>query len=265
MLREVSLFLYMEFKRALAYKISTLRFICGLFIRVLILLLISSLWGREYTFYILLPLIPSIFFSRALISFYRVIQGDYWSGRIELFFNLPLKFLSYIFYKSLASYVWAFLQSLVYIVVILCLNPPLDYRGFPIAFIGVCLCWVACLGMGLVSASMFFYLKAKGGGEPISYLVTLLVELASGLYYPLKILPTFLQFIGLLLPQTYAFDLIRRTVLHLNDFAFPISFVNPVFLDLFFLVNYAVMWFLLGYYCFKRSLEYARSYGLPVR
>jgi len=268
MFREISAFVFMEFKRAFAYKVGTLQFICELAVRALIVVLMSTLWSKWYALYILLPMILSIFFSRALTGFYRVIYRDYWTGRIELFLNLPLKTLSYIFYKSTASYVWAVIQLLVYLPILLYLGPQVSIKGFLLTILAFFLCLLACIGIGLISASMFFLLRAKGGGEPISYIFSLLTELVSGLYYPLTILPYPLQLVSMLLPQTYAFDLIRRAWLNLNSPTIPlhrIFHIDYIIEDIILLLIHSAIWTILGLHCFRRSIDYARKYGLPVR
>jgi ABC-type multidrug transport system permease subunit len=78
----------------------------------------------------------------------------------------------------------------------------------------------ACSGIGLISASMYWLIGAYRGTEPIAWFTRLLAPLTAGIYIPREILPRELAILGSLLPQTYAADAIRRTLLMgatLND------------------------------------------------
>jgi len=62
---------------------------------------------------------------------------------------------------------------------------------------------------------MYWLIGAYRGTEPIAWFTRLLVPLTAGIYIPRE-----LAFLGSLLPQTYAADAIRRTLLMgaaLND------------------------------------------------
>lgn len=114
------------------------------------------------------------------------------------------------------------------------------------AFIGL----LASAGIGLIAASMIWLMNAWHGTEPVHWLVALLVPLVSGAYFPPAILPGWLQVISAWLPQTYALDAIRRSVLGAAG--------SGVGRDLLLLTVFAVALLALGGAFFRLSLQVGR-------
>jgi len=72
---------------------------------------------------------------------------------------------------------------------------------------------IANAGLGIAGASLFFLLEVKSGQDPITWAYRYLVQLASGLYIPVALLPGWLHAVGGLLPQTYGLTAVRALVL----------------------------------------------------
>ncbi len=60
------------------------------------------------------------------------------------------------------------------------------------------------IGLGLISASMVWLVGAWHGTEPITWALSLLSNIASGVYFPVEVLPEKLKIVSRILPQTYA-------------------------------------------------------------
>ena len=119
---------------------------------------------------------------------------------------------------------------------------------------------MACLGLGLPGASTFFLLEVKEGSEPVSWTTTLLARVASGVYYPLSIIPVWLQPLGLLVPHTFALRAIRLILLDGRSVTDP-----QVGNDLAVLLIYSVGALLAGSYLLHTGLRHAeRTSGLSV-
>ncbi len=89
--------------------------------------------------------------------------------------------------------------------------------GRGISWVDVILVWVllilANMGLGLMGASLFFLLEVKSGQDPITWLYQYLIQIVTGLYVPLTVLPKWLAAVGRVLPQTYTFEAMRSTIL----------------------------------------------------
>jgi ABC-type multidrug transport system permease subunit len=80
---------------------------------------------------------------------------------------------------------------------------------FGIILLGI----IACSGLGLIPASMYWIAGSYRGVEPITWLVRIITPLAAGIYVPRDILPEALKIAGDLLPQTYTVSAVREVLL----------------------------------------------------
>jgi ABC-2 type transport system permease protein len=100
--------------------------------------------------------------------------------------------------------------------------------GLALALVVSLLLIVANAGIGIAGASLFFLLEVKSGQDPITWAYRYLVMLASGLYVPVALLPEWLQVVGRVLPQTYAFAAARAIVLTGADWSSPLVGPNII-------------------------------------
>jgi len=106
---------------------------------------------------------------------------------------------------------------------------------------------IATAGLGLISASIYLYTGVHRETEPIQWTMKLLSKIASGLYFPVDVLPKTLQYASLLLPHTYTLKVVREALL-LNT---PTS---ALLADLCILSIQAILLAPLGYVLFTRAL-----------
>jgi ABC-2 type transport system permease protein len=92
---------------------------------------------------------------------------------------------------------------------------------FGLILLTIALFIAANAGVGIAGASLFFLLEVKSGRDPITWLYQYLVQLATGLYVPVVLLPAWLRHVGTVLPQTYGFSAMRALVLNGDTLADP--------------------------------------------
>jgi ABC-2 type transport system permease protein len=115
---------------------------------------------------------------------------------------------------------------------------------------------LACLGLGLAGAASFFLLEIKEGSEVITWTTMVVARVASGVYYPLSIIPYWLRPLGYFVPHTYALRAIRLVLLDgrgLSD--------GQVARDLVALCLYAAVTLLGGVWLLRRGLRRAERIG----
>jgi len=78
------------------------------------------------------------------------------------------------------------------------------------AVIVVLLSILANAGLGFINASFVLVTKRP---SPMAQLLGLVTNLLAGVYYPVEVLPDWLRSFSHLLPATYSFDALRRTML----------------------------------------------------
>ncbi len=111
---------------------------------------------------------------------------------------------------------------------------------------------LAVYGMAFAFASMFLWI------EDAFIVQTALSRVVFGLFtgatFPLSIYPDWVEWLARLIPFTWAFDLERRAFL----LAEPLPSIAP---DLSILLGLTLVWWIIGYGCFRIMLNYSKRKG----
>jgi len=174
----------------------------------------NSLYGGNFVAFIISGLMVNTYLDTALSGWYdalsSIYRGKFATGGVTLSMRDYLYLAGippslYLFAKVSWNFIMATSLFLSYLFLGTFffgfkLPPHVDYVSLTLLLaIGV----VACSGLGLISASMYWIAGAYRGVEPIRFFIRLLVPLVSGIYIPIEILPYELRLVGLLLPHTY--------------------------------------------------------------
>ncbi len=111
---------------------------------------------------------------------------------------------------------------------------------------------LAVYGMAFAFSSMFLWIEDAFIVQ--TALSRVLFGLFTGATFPLSIYPGWVEGLAHLIPFTWAFDLERRAFLH----AEPLSSILP---DLSILVALTLVWWVVGYVCFRVMMDYAKRTG----
>jgi len=184
----------------------------------------SALYGGNFMAFIISGLMVNTLLDSALTVYYEAI-GALYLGRVGLggvhlsrrdYLQLAgVSPLTFVF----ARVSWRFLMEAVmfalYLVIgVAFFNFPVSTWGDPALAVGIILLGViACSGLGLISASMYWIAGSYRGVEPISWFVRLAVPLVAGVYVPTEVLPYELRLLGSMLPQTYVISAVREVML----------------------------------------------------
>jgi len=155
-----------------------------------------------------------------LSSIRSLIVGMYSSGgsRFSMFEYIRLARISARAYV-IANFIQTYLQHIIICTCYLLLglfvfgikfNPSANYIG---AVIALMLGIMACIGIGMISASIVILVRIVYGVEPISWSINLLSSIVSGVYFPPEILPSWLKVIAYYLPHTYAMNTAKLAIL----------------------------------------------------
>lgn len=133
-------------------------------------------------------------------------------------------------------------------------------------FLGV----ISVLGFGLISASMFMLINAKGWNDPVKWVIGTLQGLVCAVYFPITILPNWLQKLALCLPQTYAIDALRRLFLATSPRGVTLATqgwfsLAPLSADVLILCFLLLLLLPLGLLFFKLGLRKAKNDGCLSR
>jgi ABC-2 type transport system permease protein len=113
--------------------------------------------------------------------------------------------------SSLYSFLWASFKVAVYLFLGIALfGIDIGNANLAGAFLILILTITSFTSFGIISASFVMVLKK---GDPVGWLFTSLSALLGGLYYPVSVLPDWLQYLSYLLPVTYALEGMRLALL----------------------------------------------------
>lgn len=229
-------------------------------------------YGGDYVTYLILGLIFLRFMDSSLTSPYQALSDSYWWCRLETILLSPCSINLMITSGTIWGYIKTLLDMIIYLLLGLLFGmhlgmPTSLYLVLLVFILGV----VSVLGFGLISASMFMLINAKGWNDPVKWIVSTLQGLVCGIYYPITILPNWLQKIGLCLPQTYAIDAVRRLFLRISPSTITLSpqewfsFTTPLGADILILCLFLLFLLPLGFFSFKLGLRKAKSDGCLSR
>lgn len=233
----------------------------------------SATFGLRYGTFLVLGLVLNTILATALAAPYMGLLTTWQNNRLEPLLMSPINLPVFITGISSGGAIRAAAQVSIYLI-----GGGLflgAFRGLHtgpgglLALVGiVALSIIGYIGLGLMSASMVYLVDARGGSDPVRMAVEVVAGVASGVYYPVTVLPHWLQWIACLIPQTYALDGIRRvfsTVGSTTAQALPVhkllTTVSPLTIDIVMLAATAVSWGCLGSFMIKRSLYLARKDG----
>lgn len=230
----------------------------------------AALNNSSFLFFVLVGMTTMIVLNGAMQLPYKGLLDAYWQNRLELLLMSPIRLPLYIIGSALGGFVEPAVVTVVYVLVgwLAFGFQPWSSGLLPVvaAVLVLVLAAVAVVGVGLIMASMIYHIDARGGEDPIGLFLGIGASLAAGIYYPISLLPTWAQWIGCLLPQTYALSAIRTFILGngTSNPQLPVERLLPLHsavTDVLVLVIYAAAVIPIGWYLLRSGIELARRDG----
>ena len=109
------------------------------------------------------------------------------------------------------------------------------------------------MAIGILSAGIIMKVKQ---GNPLTWAFSWMTQLVSGVFYPLKVLPWYLEWVGRIFPLTYSLDGIRLCLQAGRDLSYP-----PVLGDAVNLVLFTAIAAPIALYIFRKGYDAARRDG----
>jgi ABC-2 type transport system permease protein len=215
-------FLRRDVSLALSYRLSFLLQFLGIFLTVAAFHFLSKLvgssvtsylesYGGDYFSFVLLGLALSSYMVLGLQSFAERIREGQMMGTLEIMLLSPTRLSSILVASSLWDYAFGSLRVFVIVLLGSVVFGASFSQADPLATVVVVILSVASFAViGMLSAAFVIILKK---GDPITWAMGGLSTLLSGVFYPVAVLPDWLQRVSALLPLTYALNAVRHTVL----------------------------------------------------
>jgi ABC-2 type transport system permease protein len=139
------------------------------------------------------------------------IAYERWEGTLEYTFMAPVSRLIHLTGISLFSLMNSIMQTVVVLVgLLLFTNLSLSGANLPGVFLVVAVSTVAFVGLGLMAAALPVMSPERGAEATHIFQGSLL--LVSGVYYPVEILPKWMQLFSAISPATYTLSACRKLI-----------------------------------------------------
>jgi len=260
-------FLRRDLSISLSYRLSFLLQFGGIFFSVAMFYFLSRLlsgamvsqldkYGGDYFSFVLVGLAFSGYMGLSLSNFASSIREGQMMGTLEIMLLSPTRLSSILLSSSLWSYLLTTLRVIVYFAVgILVFGVSLSQANFLSTFVVLILSITSFSGIGILSAAFILWTKR---GDPIAWVFGTASSLLAGVYYPVTVLPDWLEPVSRFVPLTYALDAMRLAMLQGHS-------LYQLRYDIFALLGFTLVLTPLAFLVFRKALKRAKMEGSLIQ
>ena len=164
----------------------------------------------------------------------ETVQWERWEGTIEYTFMSPTSRVTHLLGMGLYAVVYGIIRTAIVLAVVsLFFDLDLAEANYWGALVVLAACSISLVGFGVVAAVMPLLSPEKG--QQVAYIISAILLLVSGVYYPVEVLPGWMQAIAQASPVTYALDGSRQALLEgasvaeLWDSVLPLLIMGVIF------------------------------------
>ena len=183
----------------------------------------------------------------------ETVAWERWEGTIEYTFMAPLSRPIHLFGMGAFAIVYGIIRAvLLFGVVALFFDLNLSHANFAAALIVLLVASISFIGIGMMTAVLPLISPEKG--TQLGFIAQGLLLVVSGVYYPVEVLPQWMQWISVISPATYALDGMRDAIIEgdgitkMGDEIWPLVVIGIVSVPL-------------GLEVFRRGERYAKRHG----
>jgi ABC-2 type transport system permease protein len=155
------------------------------------------------------------------------VQWERWEGTIEYTMMAPISRLTYMLGSCLFGVIYGLVRTaFVLVALILMFHLTANQSGLLPAATIVGLGSVSFVGIGIMASVLPLLFTEKGA--QMTYVIEACLLLISGVYYPVSVLPAWMQPISHLSPATYVLSGTRQVLLHHASHGFMVSTLVPL-------------------------------------
>jgi ABC-2 type transport system permease protein len=142
----------------------------------------------------------------------EMIAWERWEGTVEYTFMAPVSRLTHMLGQTIFSLVWGLLfTGVIFLVVALFFSLDLENANLPGATAVLVAGSISFIGFGIMAAVLPLLFPERGA--QMTNVVQAILLLISGVYYPITVLPEWMQVIAHASPATYALRAMRAAML----------------------------------------------------
>jgi len=183
----------------------------------------------------------------------ETVAWERWEGTIEYTFMAPLSRAVHLLGMGVFSVVYGVIRAtLLFGVVAAFFGLHMPNANFGTALVLLAIASVSFIGIGMMTAVLPLISPEKG--TQLGFIAQGLMLVVSGVYYPVSVLPEWMQWIAKVSPATYALRGIRHAILNGAG-------VGAVRRDIWPLIVIGAVSIPLGLWVFRRGELYAKRHG----
>jgi ABC-2 type transport system permease protein len=207
--------------------------------------------GGEYFGFVVLGLIAQRFVASAVGALPGAVRGGIRTGTLEAWLSTPARLPALILGISSYELLWSTLSGTLLLTAAATLGAEISPMAIPGALFLLVLVVASYLPIALISAAMIFAFRTAG---PIGTIAITGSTFLGGVFYPVEVIPGWLEAVARVIPLTYGLRALRKVLLEGSSLAA----VGPEIASL---VALTVILALVGGLAFARGLRYARRSG----
>jgi ABC-2 type transport system permease protein len=183
----------------------------------------------------------------------ETVAWERWEGTIEYTFMAPLSRPVHLIGMGLFAIAYGLVRAtLIFGVVAAFFSLHMPHANFGTALVLLSVASVSFIGIGMMTAVLPLISPEKG--TQLGFMGQGIMLVVSGVYYPVSVLPGWMQAISTISPATYALRGIRHAILEGAG-------VGQVWGDIWPLIVIGVVAIPLGLWVFRRGERYAKKHG----
>src|SRR5207247_2510043 len=183
----------------------------------------------------------------------ETVAWERWEGTIEYTFMAPLSRPIHLFGMGLFAIVYGVIRAvLLFAVVALFFHLELAHANYVAALLVLVVASISFIGIGMMTAVLPLISPEKG--TQLGFVAQGILLVVSGVYYPVSVLPEWMQWLAKISPATYALDGIRDAIIN----GAGISAMWP---DIWPLLVIGAVSVPLGLWVFHTGERYAKKHG----
>ena len=183
----------------------------------------------------------------------ETVAWERWEGTIEYTFMAPLSRAMHLAGMGIFAILYGLVRAiLLFVVVAFFFDLSMADADFAAALVVLVVASVSFIGIGIMTAVMPLISPEKG--MQLGFIAQGMLLVVSGVYYPVEVLPDWMQWIATISPATYALEGIRGAILEGEGLSTMWDEIWP-------LLVIGVVSIPLGLWVFRRGETYAKRHG----
>jgi ABC-2 type transport system permease protein len=183
----------------------------------------------------------------------ETVAWERWEGTIEYTFMAPLSRPIHLFGMGLFAIVYGIVRAiLLFGVVALFFDLDLSHADFAAALAVLLVASIPFIGIGMMTAVLPLISPEKG--TQLGFIAQGILLVVSGVYYPVDVLPQWMQWLATISPATYALDGMRDAIVEGQGLSLMWDEIWP-------LILIGIASIPLGLEVFRRGERYAKRHG----